>query len=48
MLSKKGQRRNAPFYCKGIGSYTVAVLGNYDAPAASNLARGIREFLAFR
>ena len=28
------------------GSYTVAVMGNYDAPAAQDLARGILEFLA--
>jgi D-alanyl-D-alanine carboxypeptidase len=30
------------------GSYTVAVLGNYDAPAASNLTGGICEFLAYQ
>jgi D-alanyl-D-alanine carboxypeptidase len=30
------------------GSYTVAVLGNYDAPAASNLTSGICEFLAYQ
>jgi len=28
------------------GTYTVAVLGNYDAPAAQDLSSGITEFLA--
>ncbi|HEX8906205.1 MAG TPA: serine hydrolase domain-containing protein, partial [Longimicrobiaceae bacterium] len=37
---------NSDLYWTADGEWTVAVMGNYDAPAAQRLARGIIGFLA--